>query len=101
VHQRRLGTECRDCHNIRDWKLWDFNHDTRTRFKLDGGHKGLDCYACHTGRMDKKVESSSSCVSCHKKDDKHEGSFGAQCERCHETMLWKTIKPGSRIFRGR
>ena len=101
VHRRRLGTECQDCHNIRDWKLWDFDHDTRTRFKLDGGHKGLDCYACHTERMDKKVTSSSSCVSCHKKDDKHEGSFGPQCDRCHETTLWKTIKPGTKIFRGR
>jgi hypothetical protein len=101
VHRRKLGTECQDCHSIRDWKLWDFDHDTRTRFKLDGGHKGLDCYACHTERMDKKVISSSSCVSCHKKDDKHEGSFGSQCDRCHETTLWKTIKPGTRIFRGR
>jgi hypothetical protein len=101
AHRRRLGTECQDCHSIRDWKLWDFDHDTRTRFKLDGGHKGLDCYACHTARMDKKVTSSPSCVSCHKKDDKHEGSFGPQCDRCHETTLWKTIKPGTRIFRGR
>lgn len=101
VHRLRLGTECQDCHSIRDWKLWDFDHDTRTRFRLDGAHKGLDCYACHTERMDKKVKSSSSCVSCHKKDDKHEGSFGPQCDRCHETTLWKTIKPGTRIFRGR
>jgi len=101
VHRRRLGTECQECHSIRDWKLWDFDHDTRTRFKLDGGHKGLDCYACHTERMDKKVKSSSSCVSCHKMDDKHDGSFGPQCERCHETTFWKTIKSGTRIFRGR
>jgi hypothetical protein len=100
-HLRRLGTECKDCHSLRDWKLWDFDHDTRTRFKLDGGHKGLDCYACHTARMDKKVESSSTCVSCHKKDDKHEGSFGPQCDRCHETTLWKTVKRGISIFRGR
>jgi len=101
VHGRRLGTECQDCHSLRDWKLWDFDHDTRTRFKLDGGHKGRDCYACHTERMGKKVKSSSSCVSCHKKDDKHDGSFGPQCDRCHETTLWKTIKLGTRIFRSR
>lgn len=100
-HLRRLGTECQDCHSLRDWKLWDFDHDTRTRFKLDGGHKGLDCYACHGARMDKKVESSPTCVSCHKKDDKHEGSFGPQCDRCHETTIWKTIKPGTKIFRSK
>ncbi|WP_455388261.1 cytochrome c3 family protein [Petrachloros mirabilis] len=101
THRRRFGTECRDCHNTRDWKIWDFNHDTRTQFKLDGGHKGLDCYACHSERMDKKVKSPSSCVACHKEDDKHGGSFGPQCQRCHETTLWKTIKAGTGMFRGR
>lgn len=101
VHRRRLGTECQECHSIRDWKLWDFAHDTRTRFKLDGGHKGLDCLACHTQRMDKKVLASMSCINCHKKDDKHEGSFSSQCDRCHETTRWKMIKPGTTIFRGR
>ncbi|HSA60757.1 MAG TPA: hypothetical protein VLE03_00835 [Nitrospiraceae bacterium] len=101
VHRRRLGTECQDCHSLRGWKLWDFDHDTRTKFKLDGGHKGLDCYACHSRRMDKKVTASSSCVSCHKKDDKHDGSFGAQCDRCHETSFWKTIKAGTGMFRNR
>ena len=101
VHRRKLGTECQDCHSIRDWKLWDFDHDTRTSFKLDGGHKGLDCYACHSERMDKKVQAPSSCVSCHKKDDKHEGSLGPQCDRCHKTTLWKTIKPGAKMFRSR
>ncbi|MEK7336516.1 MAG: cytochrome c3 family protein [Nitrospirota bacterium] len=101
VHRRKLGTECQDCHNVRDWKIWDFDHNVRTRFKLDGGHKGLDCYACHSERMDKKVVTSSACVSCHTKDDKHEGSFGSQCDRCHETTVWKTIKPGTGTFRRR
>jgi hypothetical protein len=101
VHRRKLGTECQDCHNVRAWKIWDFDHNIRTRFKLDGGHKGLDCYACHSERMDKKVMTSSTCVSCHTKDDKHEGSFGSQCDRCHETTVWKTIKPGTGTFRRR
>jgi hypothetical protein len=101
AHKRRLGTECQDCHSLRDWKLWDFAHDTRTRFKLDGGHKKIDCLACHTQRMDKKVVASMACISCHKKDDKHEGSFSTQCDRCHETGLWKTIKPGAKIFNSR
>jgi hypothetical protein len=99
VHKRRLGTQCEQCHNARDWKIWDFDHDARTRFKLDGGHVGLDCYACHKSPADKKVTASSACVSCHKKDDKHEGSYGPQCERCHETSSWKHIKPGTGAFR--
>lgn len=101
VHRRKLGTECQDCHSLRDWKLWDFDHDTRTRFKLDGGHKGLGCEVCHHERMEKKVRASSACVACHKKDDKHEGTFGPQCDRCHDTTVWKTMKPGTSIFRSR
>ena len=101
VHKRRLGTQCEDCHNARDWKIWDFDHDTRTRFKLDGGHKGLDCYECHKTPMEKKVKVSGLCVSCHTKDDAHEGSYGPQCERCHETSLWKKMKPGMGAFRFR
>lgn len=99
VHRRRLGSQCEECHNTRDWKIWDFNHDTRTKFKLDGGHKGVRCYDCHAQPMAKRVVTPNTCVACHKKDDKHEGSFGPQCERCHETSLWKTTKQGTGTFR--
>lgn len=95
THKRRLGTRCEACHNARDWKIWDFDHDSRTRFKLDGGHAGLDCYTCHKNPMTKTVKTPDTCVGCHKKDDKHEGSYGPQCERCHESSSWKTIKPGT------
>lgn len=99
AHKRRLGTQCERCHNARDWKVWDFDHDARTRFKLDGGHAGLECYACHKAPMGKTVSASDACIACHKKDDKHDGSYGPQCGRCHETTLWKTVKPGAGIFR--
>ena len=99
VHKKRLGILCEDCHNSRDWKLWDFDHDTRTHFKLDGGHKGLDCYDCHRQSMGKKVTAPNTCVACHKKDDKHEGGLGQQCDRCHLTSSWNTLKPGAGSLR--
>lgn len=99
VHKRRLGVLCEDCHNSRDWKLWDFDHDTRTRFKLDGGHKGLDCYDCHRESMRRKVTAPDTCVACHKKDDKHGGGLGQQCDRCHLTASWNTIKSGTGSLR--
>ncbi len=99
VHKRRLGTKCEECHNVRDWKIWDFDHDTRTKFKLDGGHKGISCYDCHRQPTGDKVTAPSTCVGCHKKDDKHEGVLGPQCERCHETSAWKTIKRGAGTLR--
>jgi hypothetical protein len=32
------------------------------------------------------------CVSCHVKDDVHNGEFGTQCERCHVTANWKKVR---------
>ncbi|MEQ1655920.1 MAG: cytochrome C, partial [Nitrospira sp.] len=95
----RFGTQCETCHTARDWKLWDFDHDVRTKFKLDGGHKKVDCYDCHHKPMKGKLVTSNTCSSCHKNDDKHEGGFGPQCDQCHTTSLWKTIKPGGGIRR--
>jgi hypothetical protein len=92
VHKKRLGPQCDTCHNSRDWKLWDFNHDRRTEFILDGAHKKLNCYACHRVATDKKPTLPKSCVSCHAGDDVHDGSFGRQCEKCHVTSSFKQIK---------
>jgi hypothetical protein len=92
VHKRRLGTRCESCHNARSWRLWDFNHDTLTRFRLDGGHRGLNCYACHKTPVAGKAVLPLSCVSCHQKDDVHEGSYGPKCDNCHETGSFKQIK---------
>jgi len=51
-HKKRLGKLCEDCHNALDWKRWDFDHDTRTHFKIDGAHKKLNCYDCHSKPSD-------------------------------------------------
>jgi hypothetical protein len=95
IHKRRLGTKCETCHNARSWKAWDFDHDKRTKFKLDGGHKKLDCYACHKKAMEDRVVVSSTCVGCHDSDDVHRGEFGQLCERCHVTSDFKTLLIGS------
>jgi hypothetical protein len=99
THRLKLGNRCEGCHNSRDWKIWDFDHDSRTQFKLDGKHTGLGCYDCHNTPMDKNVAISSACATCHRKDDKHVGRFGPQCERCHVTSDWRTIKQGAGGFR--
>ncbi|HEX9625666.1 MAG TPA: hypothetical protein VGA00_01880 [Acidiferrobacterales bacterium] len=96
THKRRLGSRCEDCHNARDWKLWAFDHDRRTHFKLDGGHKGLSCVACHKRPVDGRPSLSSQCASCHDVDDVHDGSFGKQCARCHESSSWKKVHMGGR-----
>lgn len=98
-HKARLGTDCGQCHNARDWKAWNFDHDRRTNFRLDGGHKGIDCLACHRRPMERKVSLAGNCASCHDDDDIHNGGFGRECGRCHVTSSFKKLQPGiSRIM---
>lgn len=90
VHKRTLGTRCEACHTTRDWKAWDFDHD-KTRFRLDGAHTKLECKDCHKKLAHDKPTLNRGCISCHGADDVHEGSFGAQCERCHKTANWREV----------
>lgn len=94
VHKRTLGTTCESCHNTRDWKSWDFDHD-KTTFKLKGKHREIPCAECHRAPMGKKISLAASCISCHDKDDIHDGAYGVRCENCHVGEAWKTIKVGS------
>lgn len=97
VHKRRLGTGCEACHNTRDWKSWDFDHD-KTAFKLQGKHKNIICVDCHKAPVSRKVTLAGNCASCHDKDDKHDGAYGVQCEHCHTGLSWKEIKVGSKSW---
>jgi hypothetical protein len=100
-HKLRLGTLCEDCHNPRSWKQWDFDHNKRTAFVLDGAHRGLDCVACHKFPTRGKASIPATCVSCHGEQDVHNGGFGRLCERCHVSSSFKTIRAGAagRLFR--
>lgn len=91
-HKRRFGTGCETCHNARDWKIWDYNHDRKTRFRLDGAHRKLDCHACHRQPVDRRATLPMACVSCHASDDVHDGTFGRQCDKCHVSSSFRTIK---------
>jgi hypothetical protein len=98
LHKRTLGKACETCHNTRDWKDWDFDHD-KTSFKIDGKHQKLKCIDCHKTPVNTKVVESSGCISCHEKDDKHDGAFGPQCDHCHVGLTWKTIKVGGQRWK--
>lgn len=95
-HKRRLGTECSECHNARDWKIWDFDHGRRTKYALDGAHVRAECVSCHKAPADpgKKIpQLGMTCNGCHREDDVHNGGFGPQCDRCHQTGNWRDIRP--------
>jgi Class III cytochrome C family len=94
-HKLRLGAQCEDCHNARNWMQWNFDHGKRTSFVLEGKHLGLDCHACHKFPVRGRAVIASTCVSCHEDVDAHRGGFGRLCEACHLTSSFKTLKPGS------
>jgi hypothetical protein len=94
THKLKLGPACEQCHNARDWKQWNFDHNRRTKYRLDGKHKGLHCHACHRLPMDSRVQAPTACAGCHVDDDVHDGNFGRACERCHVTDSFKQLKAG-------
>jgi len=95
VHKLRLGKKCESCHNARSWKAWDFDHDKRTKFKLDGGHKKPPCDACHKKEVADRFDVPRSCAGCHDNDDMHRGELGLQCEICHVTSDFRTLRIGN------
>lgn len=86
-HKGSLGDRCDSCHTEKDWKLvGKFDHD-RTRFPLKGSHAKPKCQDCHTSLV--YSDTPSTCIGCHKKHDKHEGTLGDACQNCHTEKDWK------------
>jgi hypothetical protein len=99
-HKQKLGAKCETCHGTRGWAVWNFNHDTQTKYKLEGAHSKVTCESCHVQVAPKGkpvAPLSNTCVSCHRQDDVHEGMFGVRCDQCHRAEDWKSFK--SRIGR--
>jgi hypothetical protein len=89
-HQGRFETRCETCHVDRGWKEIVFNHDRETNYPLRGKHRTAKCDSCHVSNPFKE-KTPTTCVSCHKKDDKHKGGFGTQCRSCHVEQSWRLI----------
>jgi hypothetical protein len=95
VHKQRFGTACETCHNPNAWRAWQFDHDTQTDFPLTGAHRGLDCHGCHREKVDGALDAiklDSTCASCHRRDDVHDGEFGSNCGQCHTTDSFRELK---------
>jgi len=93
THKRQLGHVCEQCHTPNDWRIWKFNHNKQTKYKLKGKHKKVHCHSCHKKALKKKQtpKLETDCVNCHATDDEHDGNFGLDCERCHNVDSFKDI----------
>ena len=79
-HKGLLGQKCEDCHFPEDFNQPKFDHNVKTKFKLEGKHTELECEACHPTGFD--VDPDKNCVSCH--DDEHKAQLSQKCEDCHQ-----------------
>lgn len=94
VHKRAFGSDCASCHNVRNWRLWRFDHERQARYALAGAHAKVRCAACHTAPAPVGLAAAplqAACASCHAADDVHDRGFGARCEQCHEPTAWKRV----------
>ncbi len=88
-HQGNLGTKCADCHKEDVWKLPLYDHE-KTKFPLRNAHaaRSVKCSDCHeTLRQMRGI--ATTCISCHKRDDRHEGTLGERCDSCHRDVNWR------------
>ncbi len=88
VHAGRYGATCESCHGESKWSTVRFNHGKDTKYPLKGAHARVRCDSCHTGDL-YRDKLATTCISCHRKDDRHKGQLGARCEQCHTEVSWR------------
>jgi hypothetical protein len=89
AHTLEYGDDCLACHDGVD--RFDENFRHAFDFRLTGKHAAITCANCHTGAraLADFTTLNSTCASCHRKDEPHEGRFGADCTACHTVEGWK------------
>lgn len=92
AHLLQWGSGCLECHDGSD-RFTGFRHDT-TGFALEEGHAGVACVECHREVRTPAAfaDAPTDCVGCHRADDEHRGSFGADCGSCHAATRWDDVR---------
>ncbi|MCX6057866.1 MAG: hypothetical protein NTW69_06930, partial [Chloroflexi bacterium] len=92
-HFLTFGTDCMACHNGVESLGSAFNHNL-VSFKLAGKHAPLACSKCHINAhtLSELKSAPQTCISCHLKDDHHNGQFGTECAGCHSPEGWELAK---------
>jgi hypothetical protein len=87
THTDTYGAQCLNCHDGKDTYGHAFAH---TSYALTGKHAVADCAGCHKGSTTVAAlqATSTACISCHAKDDIHEGRLGQSCATCHTPDGW-------------
>ncbi|MCC6964081.1 MAG: hypothetical protein IT585_12575 [candidate division Zixibacteria bacterium] len=84
--------DCETCHSLaaNTWRGARYDHPPE--FRLEGGHAGLECIACHATQFAGTVNE---CFACHAGDfqsapdpDHEQASFDHNCTVCHNSVAW-------------
>jgi len=89
---------CKSCHSDHKGRGYalirldrnGFDHNL-TAYPLTGGHAKVGCASCH-GKGSNYRGITRDCANCHKSDDPHRGQLGRNCQTCHTTGGWKSVK---------
>lgn len=82
-HVELMGSTCLDCHNGVD-RMDNFVHDQT--YPLQGLHAQVQCADCHLEQV--FAGTPRQCADCHHEPDIHNGQFGQDCARCHDSVAW-------------
>ncbi len=86
-HDGQFVQPCASCHTSAAWTPTTFDHSA-TRFKLVFAHAKPACAECHAkGQF---ANTPTTCIGCHRADDRHQGNLGTRCEACHKATTWGT-----------
>jgi len=90
VPHKKFPKDCSLCHVPKRWdvlrKDFHFDHLKETGYPLVGAHADAACLRCHNDRGPLKAYVSRGCGGCHV--DRHKGTLGLDCARCHEQTVW-------------
>jgi hypothetical protein len=87
VHRNPQNERCERCHTPKGWRNETrFDHDL-SPFPLLGLHSLVPCESCHQNPQFRATPST--CISCHRADDKHKQRLGSNCEACHTPNGWR------------
>ncbi|MBP6630856.1 MAG: hypothetical protein KBG28_22980 [Kofleriaceae bacterium] len=89
AHKGRLGRQCDKCHLESGEMI--FNHNTQSRYPLEGKHLEVRCADCHPSVTFKPRPVD--CFGCHPEPAVHKGAYGTVCEQCHTTATFTDIRP--------
>lgn len=98
-HEKQFpDRSCDECHAVTTWEEAELHDHDKTRFRLTGKHRKVDCKECHKPIRNARREEYAqyidmkfdSCENCH--DDVHEGELGQDCKSCHVTADWHRIE---------